>query len=165
MKGMLWLYPREWRRRYGEEMSLHLDSEKASFGLFLDLLAGAIDARLNPQWIPAGNPNRGEDDMSTIRRYCSSPQPTLAEQRRSAFWIIGASIAFVLLSRALDQLLGMELLAEAVLYSGFPVAVFLSTSSLYLKGHSRQVRAILLIGASVAMFLFMLGITYLGEII
>ena len=40
MTWMLRLYPRLWRRRYGDEVALLLASEPRSFRLFLDLFAG-----------------------------------------------------------------------------------------------------------------------------
>jgi hypothetical protein len=55
MTWMLRLYPRDWRRRYGDEVAMLVASEPRSFRLFLDLLAGAIDARLNPQWTPSSD--------------------------------------------------------------------------------------------------------------
>jgi hypothetical protein len=50
MRGLLWLYPREWRRRYGREMEAVLVQTRPRPEDALDLLAGALDARLHPQW-------------------------------------------------------------------------------------------------------------------
>jgi hypothetical protein len=50
MRRLLWLYPREWRRRYGREMEAVLIQARPRPGDALDLLVGALDARLHPQW-------------------------------------------------------------------------------------------------------------------
>ena len=49
MRGLLALYPRAWRRRYGAEFAALLDEQPRSPGLVLDVLLGAIDAHLDPQ--------------------------------------------------------------------------------------------------------------------
>ncbi len=52
MSILLWLYPRDWRRRYGAEMRALLQQlrRRGQMGLALDLLRGAADAHLHPQW-------------------------------------------------------------------------------------------------------------------
>jgi hypothetical protein len=49
MKWLLQLYPARWRERYGEEFGAVLASQRASVGMVLDVLGGAIDAHLYPQ--------------------------------------------------------------------------------------------------------------------
>jgi hypothetical protein len=49
VKWLLWLYPREWRRRYGEEFLALIEERMWSPTVVLDILRGAIDARLHPQ--------------------------------------------------------------------------------------------------------------------
>ena len=43
------LFPRSWRRRYGEEFEVLLEESDLSLGDLLDLARGAWDARLHPQ--------------------------------------------------------------------------------------------------------------------
>lgn len=52
MTVLLWLYPRDWRRRYGAEVEALLRQLRCRgrVGLALDLLRGAADAHLHPQW-------------------------------------------------------------------------------------------------------------------
>jgi hypothetical protein len=50
MRWLLRLYPRDWRRRYGAEMETHLADAGGGWRETLDLIRGAYDARLNPQW-------------------------------------------------------------------------------------------------------------------
>lgn len=138
-------------------------SERRTLRLFLDLLAGAIDARLNPQWTPATSPAEGSEAMSSIRRLCASPGFSPAEQRRGAAWMIGASAGFALLGLGMDYLYGRTVLSKAVLYAAFPMAVILSGRSTYLKAYSPQVRWILLLGGVVGMFLLMLAVTWFAD--
>ena len=49
MKWLIQLYPEAWRKRYGDEFATVLASQHASLGLVLDVLGGAVDARLHPQ--------------------------------------------------------------------------------------------------------------------
>ena len=54
MKRLLWLYPRRWRRRYGEEMEALLEEMRPSLATALDLLRGGLDAQLHrdrPRWL------------------------------------------------------------------------------------------------------------------
>src|SRR4026207_1381962 len=51
-EGVTWLirlYPPAWRRRYGRELAELLAARPASFRTAVDLVAGAVDAWLNPQ--------------------------------------------------------------------------------------------------------------------
>jgi hypothetical protein len=49
MNRMLWLYPRWWRHRYGEEFTALLEDlsgRRSRWRLFIDVAAGALDAHL-----------------------------------------------------------------------------------------------------------------------
>lgn len=50
MSLLLLLYPRDWRRRYGREMRALLAQTRLGPREVLDLVRGALDAHLNPQW-------------------------------------------------------------------------------------------------------------------
>lgn len=49
MKRLLWLYPRAWRARYQAEVRALLEATPGGWRDALDLIVGAIDARLYPQ--------------------------------------------------------------------------------------------------------------------
>lgn len=49
MKRLLWLYPRPWRARYQAEVRALLEATPGGWRDALDLIMGAIDARLHPQ--------------------------------------------------------------------------------------------------------------------
>jgi len=48
------LYPRAWRRRYGSEVLVHYGCGRLGVRDTLDLLGGALDAHLHPQWARRG---------------------------------------------------------------------------------------------------------------
>lgn len=163
MSWLLRLYPRRWRRRYGDELMLLLETEPRSFRLFLDLLAGAIDARLNPQWVASEQASDGDRQVGSIRRLCASPGFSAADTWRSAGWMIGGSIGFVLLALALRKLFGLELLSQTVLFAAYPMALVLAGQSTYLKPYSPAVRTTLLVLGLAATFGFFYGVTLLAE--
>ena len=49
MTWLIRLYPPAWRRRYGRELAELLAAQPRSFRTAVDLVAGAVDAWLNPQ--------------------------------------------------------------------------------------------------------------------
>lgn len=163
MTWMLRLYPRGWRRRYGGEVEMLVASEDRTLRLFLDLLAGAIDARLNPQRTPEPAPEKGSEEMSGIRRLCASGGFTRREQVHSAAWMLGATAGLVLLALGLERFFELTVLSQAVLYAALPVAFILSSRGTYLKAYSAPVRRVLLVGGVVGMFLFMLAVTWFAD--
>jgi hypothetical protein len=52
MKHLLRLYPCRWRRRYGPEMEAVLEEMPFGWREAGDLVRGALDAYLHPQWRP-----------------------------------------------------------------------------------------------------------------
>ena len=51
MSGLLRLYPRQWRDRYGEEFEELLEQRPPSARHRLDIVRGALDAHLHPQLV------------------------------------------------------------------------------------------------------------------
>src|SRR5690242_15287356 len=92
MKWLLQLYPARWRERYGEEFSAVLASQRASVGIVLDLLGGAIDAHLYPQIQNSNSkPIKEEDTMTLLMLHrCSAggPKPSRRDQRIASFFMI-----------------------------------------------------------------------------
>lgn len=46
MKWLIYLYPKEWRKRYGEEFLYLLEKQPLSFCVVLDIVLNAMDTRL-----------------------------------------------------------------------------------------------------------------------
>ena len=53
MNLLVRLYPANWRRRYGAELAALIDSQPFTPQLAFDLIAGALDAHLHPEFINA----------------------------------------------------------------------------------------------------------------
>lgn len=70
MKRLIDLYPRRWRERYGAELEAFVAQRQAGLRLALDMLRGAIDAHLHPEFVTrrsfsalAANGARAEDPV------------------------------------------------------------------------------------------------------
>jgi hypothetical protein len=59
VKWLLWLYPRRWRRRYGEEFLAVLQERGLSVMMLLDVLRSALDAWLHPELVAVPAPVGG----------------------------------------------------------------------------------------------------------
>jgi hypothetical protein len=162
MTWMLRLYPRAWQERYGEEMAAVMESEPRRFRLMLDLLAGVIDARMNPQ-VSASAASGGKKTVTTFMKLCARTNFTREEKTQSVWWMIGASLVFVGIALVLQLLFEKTLLSQTILYSAYPMALILSGQSTYLKGYSMAVRVVMMIVGVAAMFAFFLAVTYYAE--
>ena len=58
MSRFLRLYPTAWRERYGDELLALLQDQPATVTDHLDLIRGALDARLHPQVRGAATPDK-----------------------------------------------------------------------------------------------------------
>lgn len=91
---LLRLYPRAWRERYGEEMTELLSRARWSPSLVIDLVAGAIDARMNPQ-IKAERPDAAEDPIMIARMKCrcaGHSDITATQKALSASVMLGSAL-------------------------------------------------------------------------
>jgi hypothetical protein len=160
MNWLLRLYPRRRRERYAEEVEAYLASEPRSFRLAVDLLAGAVDARLNPQVTPATSPSSGRETMTTIQRICSNSRRS---DRYSTPWLIGGSLAFVAVSLVLQLGFDQAVAGQTLLFSAYPLALILAGEHRHLERWPRPVRWIILGTTLVAMFAFFLTVTLIAE--
>ena len=164
MSWLLKLYPRGWRQRYGGEVQALVASEEPSLRLYLDLLLGAVDARLNPQWNPAPSSLKGHSEMNAIKRLAHTADFTLTDHGKSAFIMIAASALFVSVGVAIDKIVGEGLLSKSLIYAAFPMAMVLSSRGTYLRAYSRPVIWALLTASLVGIFLSMLAVTYVTDV-
>jgi hypothetical protein len=63
MRAILRLYPRAWRERYGDELLALLAERPATLGDVVDIVGGALDARLHPQIAAVVEPARQDNPM------------------------------------------------------------------------------------------------------
>ncbi len=54
MRWLVRLYPQRWRNRYGQELEAMLEQSRPSLRIAVDLVAGALDARLHSQLTSEG---------------------------------------------------------------------------------------------------------------
>jgi hypothetical protein len=130
----------------------------------LDLLAGAIDARLNPQWTPEGTATEEEEIMLAHAR-CSSTSISKAEAMRGAAWMLGTCFVLTALAIALDQTFGQHVAIDALLYSAFFIALTISSRHTYFRPYSKAAQTVMAVGGSVAWYAFFLGMTALATLI
>ena len=160
--ALIRLYPREWRGRYGLEMAEMIALEGLTLRSATDLVAGAIDARLNPQLAPAAASGAKGHTMTTRMFRCSTPALSSEDYFKSAAWMVGASLALVLVSLGLQASFGRNSLSDALNYGSFPAALMLSNQPTYLKPYSRAVRLTLSVGGAVLILLMMWASVVIG---
>lgn len=161
---LLRLYPRGWRDRYGGEMAALLGDQPLTLRAVTDLLAGAIDARLNSQWTRVNAPAEAKGaTMSTRTWRCTSVGVTRADEWRSAAWMVGGSLVLVVISTALQALWRENAFSESLLYSAFPASLMLSNECLYFKRYSPAARLTLSLGGALFIILMMWGATAIGN--
>ena len=166
LSTLIRMYPREWRQRYGSEMRELLEGKKLSMRTVADLIAGALDARLNPQIASARqtSPSEGAMNMSQVFR-CSSHGISTPDQLRSAAWLLGGTIILTTLGLVLRTVAGPNSLSESLLYSAFFGSLMLSTQSMYLKCYSATARRIMGIGGALLIVLIMWGAVALANLL
>lgn len=162
---LLRLYPRAWRRRYGDEMAFVVSAERPTIRLALDLIAGAVDARLNPQWTPrmAADNEKGGLTMGNFLAHCQPVGISREDHIRSAAWMLGGTLAFTIVYLALKWNFGASPFIEAFGFSLFPISLALSARYTYLKKYSRAAASVLTAGTIVVIFGIMLFATLLSE--
>jgi hypothetical protein len=150
------LYPHAWRVRYGDEMRELLSSQPFSLRTLVDLIAGAVDARLSPQLAPVepASATNGAHDM--VKAFsCSSAGVPVRDQWRSVAWMLGGSLGLTLVGIALQLRIGDNAFSEGLLYSAFPASLMLSSECTYLKRYSAPARSVISIGGAVVVILTM----------
>ena len=148
------LYPRAWRQRYGDEMRELLASRKPSLRTFTDLVAGAIDARLNPQLLPAASAATAEGGSTMVKAFrCAPAGVTVRDQWHSAAWMVGGSFFLTAFGILLKMKIGPNALSDGLVYAAFPASLMLSSNGTYLKCYSQSARRVISIGGAAAVIL------------
>lgn len=167
MTWLLWLYPARWRKRYGEEFRAVLSDQRASLGLFFDVLAGAVDAHLNPQILhSATEQNGGENTMTLamLQRCAAGGVKLSPEDRRVASRVtIWSGLAMAVLCIALTKLYREAAPVQALLYAAAPALSMVYAQTAYLRRRYWGVQAFILAGGVSGMYLFMLAICLLAK--
>jgi len=164
MKWLLQLYPAPWRERYGEEFGAVLASQRASPGMVLDVLGGAIDAHLYPQ-IQNSQPIKGEDTMTLLMfERCSAGGPKLSprDQRIASLFMILSALVMAVLYIALTKIYHSAPAVQAVGYASFPALCLVYGEAAYLRKRPWLTQVFILVGGLSGMYLFMLAVSVIG---
>lgn len=149
--SLLRLYPRDWRERYGDELLALVGDRSLSVRTTVDLIAGAIDARLT----------KGTKMPSVLKSVCLSrnePQ-TAADGLRGAAVIIVGSLVFLGLA-TLARRSGWPETGDALAGISFPVSLVLMTHVMYLRKQSFAVKAVITGGT----LTFLIGISIINAL-
>ena len=148
---LLWLYPRKWRERYGDEFLALTGDRPLVFRQVVDIVSAAIDARLSldmRRMAGHGTNLGGEGDvmMATLKRTClmnAGAAVTIRDGLIGAGVIVGGSIAVSALAAALT-LTGHRAAGEAVKRFALPVTIVLWAHFMYLRAQPWKVQAVFL---------------------
>jgi hypothetical protein len=165
MNWLLQLYPASWRERYGEEFGVVLASQRASVGLVLDVLGGAIDAHLYPQ-IQNSNSKPEEDTMTLLMlQRCSAGGPKLSahDQRIASFFMILSALVMSVLYIALTKIYYSAPAVQAIGYASFPALCLVYGEAAYLRKRPWLTQVFILVGGLSGMYLFMLAVCVIGS--
>jgi hypothetical protein len=154
MNWILKLYPREWQRRYGDEIAEVVAAQPNSIQLTVDLIGGAIDAHLKPQAFArrleeAEDTTKGGHDMASRLWGCGSKSPM---SRKEA--MIGASITLGTALLVAGALMLIDHPAtETIVLVMTPGVLVVGSQWMYSRGHSTLARIGLVGGPFVILFL------------
>lgn len=167
MNWMLRLYPAGWRERYGEEFDAVLASQRASIGLVLDVLGGAVDAHLHPQIQGSDSKQSKGDDRMTFEmlQRCAAGGPKLSprDRRIASLLTIGSALVIAVLFMALTKLYRGAPAVQAVFYASVPSLSIVYGQMAYLRKRSRLTQVFILSAGLLGMYLFMLAVCVLGS--
>ena len=151
MTWLIRLYPPAWRRRYGRELAELLATEPASFRTAVDLVAGAVDAWLNPQSSTAAMAAHPKGEamvpkMLKLRCAGYGSDYTVGDALKAAGVTIGGTLALVLALTWAMARYGENPYLESLLLVSWLVPFIFGQRYTDLKGRSGRVQAVLLGG-------------------
>jgi len=157
MRWLVRLYPKAWRERYGEEFSDVLAGQHASVGLIVDVLGGALDARLHPQ-VHVRETGTGKEDTMTadMMKRCAvgGAKGSKKEMLALAVAYLALTFIYVRLSKAFHGSAAVEALG----YSLFAVMMLVYLQMNYLRRRSVAAQALFVGGFATFIYLAMWGI-------
>jgi len=161
---LLNLYPRAWRRRYGDEVAEMLAGRGFSLRTSVDLVAGAIDVWLHPSATlaaaRAAQPTEEEKSMLNriARLDCAlNPDVTTADQRKALMVTLGGTLILTLAWMTARVRLGSNTYIDALSVMPFLIPFLFSMRYTELKGRPAAVQAVFIGGFTVLLTAFMLA--------
>ena len=160
MKWMVKLYPAAWRERYGEEFATVLAAQPMSLGLVMDVIGGAVDARLHPQPSMAQTSRTNGDEMtSAMFQRCMAGGPKLStrEQKAASIAMIASALVMAVLYIVLRKIYHAAPAVEAVGYSSFPAISLIYAQAAYLRKRPWFTQVLIVFAGFASMYAFMFG--------
>lgn len=168
MTWLIRLYPPAWRRRYGRELADLISTQPASFGTAIDLVAGAIDAWLNPQSSTAVTADAAKgagamiSQMLQLRCAGHGPAVTARDSRKAAAVTIAGTLALVIPLMWAIARGGNNPYLESVLAVSWLVPMLFSQRYTSLKGRPGLVQAVLIAGPAAIVIAIALGAAWVS---
>ena len=169
MTWLIRLYPPAWRRRYGRELAELISTRPASLGTVIDLIAGAVDAWLNPQSSTAATAVHAKGaeamvpKMLKLRFAGYGSNVATADAFKAAAVMIGGTLALVLALTWAMTHYGNNDYLEAFLAMSWMVPFLFSQRYTGLKGRSGGVLAVLIGGPTAVVMAIVLGAVWLNN--
>jgi hypothetical protein len=163
------LYPPAWRRRYGSELAELIATQPASFRTTVDLLAGAVDAWLNPQSstvVTAANAKGAGAMLPRMLQLKScgyGPEVTKADSLKAGAVMIGGSLALALVVTVAIARYGKNAYFDSLLAMGWLLPFLFSQHYTTYKGRPARVQAVLIGGPAVFVMAVALGTAWLNS--
>jgi len=158
MKILLRLYPKAWRNLYGEEFAGILATQRLSPRLLLDIIGGAVDARLQPQ-VRSGKGHVMA--MTLLKRCAAGPGVSARDQKYAAVTMVACSVVFGGLYVLAAHLYRGNELVDALGIMAFPGALVVAMPFTSLKRHS-TVSKVVIVGG---LLLILAGMSYVASLI
>jgi hypothetical protein len=161
VRALVGLYPRAWRDRYADEVSVMLSGVPLTPASILDLVAGAIDARVAPQPIrgsdAAASPEKEKAMFTNLMKRCAAgPDVTPQEKWLGTTAMLVLTFLFAVLYVLASWKYRDNEYVDAWGVMAFPAAMLLTLPLTYLKGHSRTSQVVIIGGC--LLFLFIVSI-------
>ena len=171
MTWLLRLYPRAWRRRYGDEVAGMLAGRGFSLAVAVDLVAGAIDARLHPSaTLAAARAAAHTEDKTMLEKIarfeCAATfgaDVTKADHWKAAGVTVGGTLALTLVWMAARLRIGDNPYADSLSVMAYLVPFVFSMRYTYLKGRPASVQAVFIGGMTLIVAAIMLAAGWLAS--
>jgi hypothetical protein len=173
MTWLLRLYPRLWRRRYGDEVALMLAEQGFSLATSVDLIAGAIDVWLHPSAtmaVAAAGSDVKEKTMTSgiAKLNCAallSPNVTKADQWRALGMTIGLTVVLSLAWMALHVRTHDNPYVDSLSMMPIVTSWLFGMRYTYLKDRGWAVQAAFIGGFSAVVAAILLGAGWVSTLI
>jgi len=171
MTWILRLYPRPWRRRYGDEVAAMLERRSFSLHTAVDLIAGAIDVWLHPSATMAAATASHERENTMTNRIAglscalTAPDVTRAEAWKAAGVTIGLTVVLSLAWMGLHVRVGDNPYTDSLSMMPIVIAYLVGMRYTYLKDRTWTVQAAFIGGFSAIVAAILLAAGWVSTLI